>query len=125
MKLGDKLIVDIIDEDNIGNGIAKINNIVIFVKYALLNEKIEVELIDIKKRYYIAKIINIIKSSDKRINVICPNYDKCGGCNFLHTTYSNERDIKLKYLESLFNTKINYLNTIMNLIIEIKLCYMF
>ena len=111
MKLGDKLIVDIIDEDNIGNGIAKINNIVIFVKYALLNEKIEVELIDIKKRYYIAKIINIIKSSDKRINVICPNYDKCGGCNFLHTTYSNERDIKLKYLESLFNTKINYLNT--------------
>ena len=89
MKIGDKLTVKIIDEDNIGNGIAKHNNVVIFVKNALIDEELEIEITSIKKSYYVAKITNIIKSSDRRIDVICPYYELCGGCNFLHTNYLN------------------------------------
>ena len=111
MNINDRLIVDIIDEDNIGNGIAKINNFVIFIKNALINEKIEIEITNIRKRFAIGKIINIINKSTKRIDVVCPYYELCGGCNFLHTSYSNERDIKKRYLERLFNRNIEYLNT--------------
>ena len=111
MNIKDKYKVNIIDVDNIGNGICRIDNKVVFVKNGLLNEELEIEITSIKKNYSTGKIINIIKPSDKRVKVICPYYDICGGCNFLHTSYSNERDIKLKYLEKLFNTKINYLNT--------------
>ena len=111
MNIKDKYKVNIIDVDNIGNGICRIDNKVVFVKNGLLNEELEIEITSIKKNYSTGKIINIIKPSDKRVKVICPYYDICGGFNFLHTSYSNERDIKLKYLEKLFNTKINYLNT--------------
>ena len=111
MKLGDLVNVEIMDEDNIGNGIAKIDNYVIFVKNALLNEKLKVKINQIKKNYATAIIMDIIKKSPKRINVKCKYYDFCGGCNFLHTTYENERDIKKRYLEKLFNTKIEYLDT--------------
>ncbi len=109
MKLNDELIVTIIDEDNIGNGIAKQNNFVIFIKNVLFGEKVKIKIIKINKKYAIGEVIEIIEKSSKRVDIICPYYNSCGGCNFLHTTYDNERNIKLKYLERLFNRKINYL----------------
>ena len=42
MQVGDKYKVKIIDEDNIGNGIARIDNLVIFIKNALIDEELEV-----------------------------------------------------------------------------------
>ena len=110
MNINDKYIVDIIDEDNIGNGIAKIDNYVVFVRNALLNEKVEIIITEVKKNYSFGIINKIINKSDKRINVKCKYYDLCGGCNFLHTSYENEKSIKEKYLNKLFNTKVNYLN---------------
>ena len=110
MNINDKYIVDIIDEDNIGNGIAKIDNYVVFVRNALLNEKVEIIITEVKKNYSFGIINKIINKSDKRINVKCKYYDLCGGCNFLHTSYENEKSIKEKYLNKLFNTKANYLN---------------
>lgn len=109
MKIGDKYKIKIIDEDNIGNGIAKIDNFVIFIKSALKDEEIEIKIIKINKHYAVGKILNIISKSNKRLDVECKYYDICGGCNFLHTTYSNEINNKINYLEKLFNTKINYL----------------
>ena len=111
MNIKDKIIVKIIDEDNIGNGIAKYNDIVIFIKNALLNEKVEIEITKINKNYMIGKIINIIEKSDKRIRPICKFYDVCGGCIFLHTSFSNENNIKKKYLKRLFNREIDYIDT--------------
>ena len=111
MKVNDIYKVKIIDVNNIGNGIAKIDNFVIFIKNALLDEELQIKIIEVKKNYAIGEIVTFIKKSDKRIDIPCKYYDLCGGCNFLHTTYRNERDIKQKYLEHLFNTKINYLNT--------------
>ena len=105
-----KYIVEIIDEDNIGNGIAKIDNKVIFIKNALKNEKIEIEIIKNNKNYMVGKIINIIEKSNKRVNPICKYYESCGGCNFLHTTFENEINIKTKYLERLFNHEIEYMH---------------
>lgn len=132
MNIGDKYIVDIIDVDNNGNGIAKVNNFVIFIQYALLNEKVEIEIISINKRFANGKIINIIESSKDRINVKCPYYYKCGGCNFLHTNYDNEINIKKSYVEKLFNRKVtvldnkiisNYRNKVTLHVLEGKLGY--
>ena len=113
--LKDKYRVEIIDEDNIGNGISKVDNFVIFINNALKGEILDIEITKINKHYAIGKIINIVKKSNKRIDVICKYYNSCGGCNFLHTTYENEIENKINYLEKLFQTKINYLNNSSNL----------
>lgn len=111
MKINDIYKVTIISEDMEGNGIARIDNFVIFVFGALKNEKIKIKITEINKRYAKGKIINILEKSNKRKSVLCPIYDKCGGCNFFHTSYENERTIKLNEIERLFNRKVNYLNT--------------
>ncbi len=111
MKIDDTYRVTIINEDMEGNGISKIDNFVIFIFGALKDEELNIKIIEVNKRYAKGKIINIIKESPKRNNIICPIYDKCGGCNFLHTSYENERKIKKAEIERLFNRKVNYLNT--------------
>lgn len=110
MNLNERYIVKIIDEDNIGNGIAKINDKIIFIKNALLDEELEIEITKNNKNYMKGKIIKVISKSDKRITPICKYYDKCGGCNFLHTSFDNEIKIKSNYLEKLFNRKVEYLS---------------
>ena len=109
MQVGDKYKVKIIDEDNIGNGIARIDNLVIFIKNALIDEELEVEITNINKKYLNGIITNIIKSSFERKEPLCKYYEECGGCNFLHTSFDNEINIKTKYLNKLFNREINYI----------------
>lgn len=103
--------VEIIDVDNKGNGVAKIDNIVVFIKGALKNEIVKIKINNVKKRYMIASIIEIIKPSNLRINVLCPYYNKCGGCKFMHTSLDNEINIKKEFINNLFKEyKINYID---------------
>ena len=78
--------------DYFGRGIGRYNDKVIFVTKALPSEILNIKLIKEKSKFSEGIITNIIKSSDNRINAICPYYDKCGGCTFLHTTYDVEKE---------------------------------
>ena len=108
MKINDEYKIVIDNEDYIGNGVTRINNFVTFILNGLKGEIVKVRIIYIHKRFAIAEIIEQITSSKHRIEPICKNYNKCGGCNFLHTTLENEINIKKEYLERLFNRKIDY-----------------
>ena len=88
--------VNIIKFDHFGRGIAKINEKIVFVDKALPNETANIKIVNEKKNYYEGKIENIIKENTNRIKPICPFYNKCGGCNFLHTTYELEKEFKLE-----------------------------
>mgnify|MGYP002523171392 CR=1 FL=1 len=37
-----------------------------------------------------AEVSRYIEKSNKRIDSICPYYDRCGGCDLLHTSYDNQ-----------------------------------
>lgn len=111
MKINDELIVDIIDNDNKANAIAKHNNFVIFIKGALKGEQIKIRITNLKKNYAYAEIIEILKESKYREKPVCPYYNICGGCSFMHTTHENEINIKKEYLEKLFKRKVNILET--------------
>ncbi len=81
--------------DDLGNGLAKVNEKVCFVKRALPGEVVALDVIKDKKSYLKSKISDILVKSDNRINPICQFYDKCGGCQFLHTTSLLEKEFKI------------------------------
>ncbi len=97
--------------DNFGNGIAHINNKIVFVKRALPNELVDIEIYKEKKEIAFAKIVNIIEPSKDRIKPICPYYDRCGGCDLLHTTDEVEKEFKTNKAKHLFNRCDNYYDT--------------
>lgn len=97
--------------DNLGNGICHINNKIIFVKRALPKEVLDINIYKEKKDIAFASINKIIKPSNERIDSICPFYNNCGGCNFLHTSDEVENSFKINKAKYLFNKFDNYYDT--------------
>lgn len=133
--------------DHFGNGISKGLNKVIFIKRGLPNEEVEINLIKKKNKYDIYEISNIIKSNTNRVKPICPFYDSCGGCNFLHTSKKMEEEFKINKIKDVLNRsneliltgeyhyrnkvtlhvknkKIGYYKEGTNNIVEIDYCYL-
>lgn len=101
MKKDEIYEVTIIDEDLKGNGIAKINGFVVFINGALINTKIKIKIIEVKKRFAYGQIID-------QINNLCPYFYQCGGCNYLHLSDKRESEQKEEQIKIMFpNIKIN------------------
>ncbi len=81
--------------DHSGRGIAKVNGKIVFIKKALDNEEVEINLIDDKKNYAVGEVSKVIVKNIKRQKSICPYFAKCGGCDFLNLEY--EAQLKYKY----------------------------
>lgn len=111
MKINDIYEVTINDEDDIGNGITRIDNFVVFVPYALKDEKIKVKIIKLNKRFATGKIEEIIIKSDRRECVKCKSFNECGGCSFLHLSFLEEKKKKISFINKLFNTNIKEILT--------------
>ena len=107
MKINEIYEVIIESVDDIGNGVTRINNIVVFVPYTLSSEKVKIKIISVSKRFAVGKVIEFITKSDIRCEVKCSCYNECGGCNFLHINFDDEKNIKINYINKLFNTNIN------------------
>jgi 23S rRNA (uracil1939-C5)-methyltransferase len=97
-----------------GEGIGKIDGKIAFIKNALPEEEVEFKILKETKSYIKGETVNIIKSSKNRINPICKYYGKCGGCQYLHTTYETELYYKkiqvndiLERIGKLHNVKID------------------
>ena len=64
MKINDIYEVIIESIDDIGNGVTRINNIVVFVPYTLSNEKVKIKIVSVSKRFAVGKVIEFITKSD-------------------------------------------------------------
>ncbi|MCI5701514.1 MAG: RsmD family RNA methyltransferase [Erysipelotrichaceae bacterium] len=112
--------IEILDFDDLGSGLGKINEKVCFVKNGLPKEILKVKIVKENKNCSNCEIENIILKNKNRINPICPFYQECGGCNFLHATKSLENKFKIKKgekflgkIEKFYETReFNYRNKV-------------
>lgn len=82
-----------------GKGLCRINDKVVFVSYVLPGEKVKISIIEEKKNYSEAQLIQILNSSDLRVEPFCPLYGRCGGCNMQHMSYSTQLEFKKQFVE--------------------------
>ena len=92
--------VEIIDDGYQGEGIAKINNLPIFIQGAIKGEKVEIKILKVQSSFAYGKIINIIKKSEARVSSDCDRYNKCGGCSLRHIDYQYTLKIKKAIVEN-------------------------
>lgn len=86
-----------------GEGISNIDDKKICVKYVLPGEEVITENIFTKKNFIKGKLEEIIIKSEKRINPICPYYQKCGGCDLQHINYDNSVQLKKEIIANYFS----------------------
>lgn len=95
-----KVKLNIIDMNNDGYGIAKVNGEVVFVPYALPNETVEATIINTKNKFAIAKVNKILSPSAHRVEAKCPYFGKCGGCSLQHLSYEKQLEFKTKLVKN-------------------------
>ena len=77
-----------------GAGMARTEDGVVFVPKVLPGELVEVEIVDRKKDYSNAKIIDIVTPSADRREPECPNFETVGCCGWDHIRYKSQLDLK-------------------------------
>lgn len=85
-----------------GNCLGKINGKNVFVPFSIPDEKIEVEIVQSKRDYDVAKIVNIIEPSPYRVTPPCPLYQRCGGCNLMHIDTEYQKKLRTQILKDTF-----------------------
>lgn len=93
-----KLKIEDIDKD--GQGIARYNDKVYFVKDGLIGDEVEAVITKESKNYNYAKVLNFIKKSDFRIDIDCNVSKACGGCQLLELKYDKQIELKINLVKN-------------------------
>lgn len=73
-----------------GKGFGKIGDLAVFVKDTAPGDEVEVMITKKKKQFREAKLLNIIKPSELRIEPYCKHANVCGGCSWQHLSYDDQ-----------------------------------
>ncbi len=90
----------IIDQNNNGEGIAKINGMVVFINETLKEDIVNIKITQIKKNFARGKVVTTIKNSSERTTPPCIYYSECGGCNLQHQDYIHQLKFKEKKIKN-------------------------
>ena len=83
-------------------GIAKINGKVVFIPKVIVGDIVDIDIVKEYKNYSIGRVNKIIKNGSKRVDVLCPYYDICGGCSISAYTYQDELEYKVNNVIDIF-----------------------
>ena len=99
LKKNDEIIVKIDRFGDSGEGIAVYDGIVVFVPFAKPGDVVKVHIINDKKSFLIAKIIEKIESKNE-VEPLCPYFYKCGGCDIQHLSKNEQLDFKKEMVKN-------------------------
>jgi 23S rRNA (uracil1939-C5)-methyltransferase len=88
--------------DSLGQGVSKLDNKITFLSKTLPGEEGEAELLAQKKGVQFARKLQVSKPAANRIQPVCPHFEVCPSCHYLHTDYDSELSYKKKALEQMF-----------------------
>jgi tRNA/tmRNA/rRNA uracil-C5-methylase (TrmA/RlmC/RlmD family) len=85
-----------------GEGVGRIDELVVFVPFVITGESVEAEIIELKKNFARAKLLRVIEPSPDRVKPECRYFGACGGCQYQHIAYPAQLAAKHKQISDLF-----------------------
>jgi tRNA/tmRNA/rRNA uracil-C5-methylase (TrmA/RlmC/RlmD family) len=101
-KTGDLLSLTISDIAFGGEGVARLDDFVVFVPFVAVGEVVEAEVTEVKKRFARARLRRVIQVSPERTQPSCRYFGDCGGCQYQHLDYAAQLRLKHKQACDLF-----------------------
>ena len=83
-------VIDIAEE---GKGIARADDLVVFIEKAIPGDVVDAAVYRKKKKFAEARIEKLVQASEDRVDAFCSHFGVCGGCKWQHMKY----DAQLKY----------------------------
>jgi 23S rRNA (uracil1939-C5)-methyltransferase len=82
-----------------GQGVARLDGFVVFVKGAVPGDTGRALVTRKKKDFAEARLLEVVNPSSDRVNAPCPYFGHCGGCQWQHVTYSRQLEYKKALVE--------------------------
>jgi 23S rRNA (uracil1939-C5)-methyltransferase len=70
-----------------GNGVARLNGFVVFVRRGLPGDRVRARVTKVQRRHAEALAVEVLEPSEKRVEAPCDHYPACGGCRFQDLAY--------------------------------------
>ena len=85
-----------------GEGVARVDDFVVFVPFVIPGEIVEAEVTEVKKKFARARLVRVLTPSPERVEPRCEYFGKCGGCQYQHLAYPAQLRVKHKQISDLF-----------------------
>jgi 23S rRNA (uracil1939-C5)-methyltransferase len=77
-----------------GNGVARLNGFVVFVRRGLPGDTVRARVTKVQRRHAEALATEVVKPSPLRVEAPCAHYPACGGCRFQDLAYETQVEAK-------------------------------
>jgi 23S rRNA (uracil1939-C5)-methyltransferase len=77
-----------------GNGVARLNGFVVFVRRGLPGDTVRARVTKVKRSHAEALAIDVIEPGAARVEAPCAHYPACGGCRFQDLAYDAQLEAK-------------------------------
>jgi len=85
-----------------GEGVARIEDFVVFIPFVIAGETVEAEILEVKKNFARARLVRVVSASADRVAPRCAHFGRCGGCQYQHLSYPAQLRAKHKQVTDLF-----------------------
>ena len=79
--------------------VAYVDGFPVYVPNAIPGEEVEVKILEVKRNYAKAQILEIISPHAARVQPPCVYFYKCGGCQWQYIDYPHQLELKKKIVE--------------------------
>ena len=77
-----------------GNGVARLNGFVVFVRRGLPGDTVRAEITKVKRSHAEALTVEVVEHGAPRVEAPCRHYPACGGCRFQDLDYEAQLQAK-------------------------------
>jgi len=85
-----------------GNGVARLNGFVVFVRRGLPGDRVRARVTKVKRNHAEALATEILEAGAARVDAPCAHYPACGGCRFQDLAYGAQLDAKSGQIRDAF-----------------------
>src|SRR3954452_8062651 len=77
-----------------GNGVARLNGYVVFVRRGLPGDRVRARITKVKRSHAEALAVDVLSPGPNRVDAPCTHYPACGGCRFQDLEYGAQLEQK-------------------------------
>ena len=77
-----------------GNGVARLDGYVVFVRRGLPGDRVRARVTKVKRSHAEALALEVLEPGPQRVEAPCPHFGACGGCRFQDLAYEAQLEAK-------------------------------
>ena len=82
-----------------GNGVARLDGYVVFVRRGLPGDRVRARVTKVKRSHAEALAVEVLEPGPQRVEAPCPHFGACGGCRFQDLAYEAQLEAKQAQVE--------------------------